>query len=198
MFRESIYKPFHDGFVRYIQKNPFKANHYASAEVELWSATNSGHVVPLIQKMGGGWVVFDDHRFVGDVKDYLSQPYNFHKVKFSLTDDSFKRYIRGEVSRMSGGARAINDFEVNESLVYLILTNRKSSQIQVNPLTMAGGARDVEDKNSMVDRLFVIFAWIAVGLVIVLVLIVVAIARKLSGRKGVVKVNPYNVNPYNK
>lgn len=190
-FRESIYKPFHGGFVKHIQKNPFKANQYASAEVELWSATNSGHVVPLIQKMGGGWVVFDDHRFVGDVKDYLSQPYNFHKVKFSLTDDSFKRYICGEVSRMSGGARAINDFEVSESLVYLTLTNRKSSQVQVNPLTMAGGANDVDNKNNTMDKLFMIFAWIAVGLVIILVFIVRAIACELRSREGDVKVNPY-------
>ena len=195
-FRENIYRPFHDGFVKHIQKNPFKANQYASAEVELWSATNSGHVVPLIQRMGGGWVVFDDHRFVGDVKDYLSQPYNFHKVKFSLTDDSFKRYIRGEVSKMSGGSRAINDFEVSESLVYLTLTNRKSSQVQVNPLMMAGGAKDVDDKNNKVDMLFVIFAWIAVGLVIILVLIVRAIACELCGREIAVKANPYDVKPY--
>ena len=198
-FRESIYKPFHGGFVKYIQKNPFKANNYASAEIELWSATNSGHVIPLIQKMGGGWVVFDDHRFVGDVKDYLSQPYNFHKVKFSLTDDSFKRYIRGEVNRMSGGARAINDFEVSESLVYLTLTNRKSSQVPTNPLTMAGGAVNAADKNRAMDRLFMIIAWVAIGLTVVLVMIVVAITRRLNRRQEPINVNPYiGVNPYAK
>lgn len=194
-FRESIYKPFHEGFIKYIQKNPFKANNYASAEIELWSATNSGHIIPLIQKMGGGWVVFDDHRFVGDVKDYLSQPYNFHKVKFSLTDDSFKRYISGEVSGMSSKARAINDFEVSESLVYLTLMNRKSSQVPTNPLTMAGGSVN-DDKNNTMDGLFMLFAWIAVGLTIILVIIVRAISRELCRRKVSISVNPYSVNAY--
>ena len=190
-FREVIYKPFHEGFVKYIQKNPFKANKYASAEIELWSATNSGHVIPLIQKMDGGWVVFDDHRFVGDVKDYLSQPYNFHKVKFSLTDNSFKRYICGEVNRMTGGARAINDFEVSESLVYLTLMNRKSTQVPTNPLTMAGGNNKDDDKNNEMDRLFILFAWIAVGLTIILVMILRAISRELCRGKEPNIVNPY-------
>lgn len=190
-FRETIYKPFHEGFVKYIQKNPFKANNYASAEIELWSATNSGHVIPLIQKMEGGWVVFDDHRFVGDVKDYLSQPYNFHKVKFSLTDDSFKRYINGEVNGMSRAARAINDFEVSESLVYLTLMNRKSSQIPTNPLTMAGGTINASDKNNAMDGLFIMFAWIAFGLTIVLIMIVRAISRELCHARDPIEVNPY-------
>lgn len=191
-FRETIYKPFHEGFVKYIQKNPFKANNYASAEIELWSATNSGHVIPLIQKMGGGWVVFDDHRFVGDVRDYLSQPYNFHKVKFSLTDDSFKRYICGEVNKLSGGTRAINDFEVSESLVYLTLMNRNSTQVPTNPLTMAGGGNKDDDKNNAMDRLFILFAWIAVGLTIILVMILRAISRELCRGKESINVNPYS------
>ena len=170
-FRDSIYKPFHEGFVKYVQKNPFKANNYASAEAELWSATNSGHVIPLIQRQTGGWMVFDDHRFVGELKDYLSQPYNFHKVKFSLTDEAFKRYVCGEVRRMSGGARAINDFEVTETLVYLTLTNKRSTQVQTNPLTMAGGNATTEESNC-VNRYIFILGISAIILCIILILIV--------------------------
>ena len=190
-FRESIYRPFHENFVKYIQKNPFKAGSYASAECELWSATNSGHVVPLIQKMGGGWIVFDDHRFVGDLKDYLSQPYNFHKVKFSNTDNSFKRYVCGEVNRMSGGARSINDFEVSESLVYLTLTNRKSSQLQTNPLTIAGGDKPENDKNrTMNDKLIIALALSAIALVAILICIVWQITSVCKELKANA-VNPY-------
>lgn len=174
-FRDSIYKPFHEGFVKYIQKNPFKAGKYASAEVELWSATNSGHVIPLIQRQTGGWIVFDDHRFVGELKDYLSQPYNFHKVKFSLTDESFKKYICGEVRRMSGGARAINDFEVTETLVYLTLTNKRSTQVQTNPLTMAGG-NTIPEEASYINRYICILGMAA----IILSIILISIVRRIS------------------
>ena len=97
---------------------------------------------------------------------------------------------------MSGGARAINDFEVSESLVYLTLTNRKSSQVPTNPLTMAGGATNIDDKNSTIDRLFIIFAWIAVVLAIILVMIVQAISRELCREKESDNVNPYSVNAY--
>jgi hypothetical protein len=188
-FRESIYKPFHGGFIKHIQKNPFKADNYASAECELWSSTNSGHVVPLIQKMGGGWIVFDDHRFVGELKDYLSQPYNFHKVKFSNTDNAFKRYVCGEVNRMSGGARSINDFEVSESLVYLTLTNRKSSQLQTNPLTIAGG--DNKDKNKgLVDRLIIILAVSSIILAVVLIVVLRQISITCHEKKQE-EINPY-------
>lgn len=189
-FRDSVYHPFHENFVKYLQKNPFKAGNYASSECELWSATNSGHVVPLIQKMGGGWIVFDDHRFVGDLRDYLSQPYNFHKVKFSNTDNSFKRYVCGEVNRMSGGAKAINDFEVSESLVYLTLTNRKSSQVQTNPLTMAGGANPDDAKNKpIVDRILMVLAFSAIILAVILIIIVKQISLELYRRAE--PVNPY-------
>jgi hypothetical protein len=185
-FRESIYRPFHENFVRHIQKNPFKSPKYASAEMELWSSTNSGHVVPIIQKMSGGWTVFDDHRFVGDLKDYLSQPYNFHKVKFSLTDGDFKRYVCGEVNKMSGGARSINNFEVSESLVYLTLVNRNSTQIQTNPLTMAGGAKSIADTPStacdkpIVTKIVLIFAFCAIILAIILIIIVKRISRMME------------------
>jgi hypothetical protein len=182
-FRKSIYAPFHDNFIRHIQRNPFKADNYASADVELWSATNSGHVIPIIQKQTGGWVVFDDHRFVGDLKDYLSQPYNFHKVKFSLTDKSFKKYIRGEVNRMSGGAKGINDFEVTESLVYLTLTNRNSNQVPTAPLTMAGGNNETDTKNKkIVDKLVTILAFVAIILALILIVIVKRISCEISIR----------------
>lgn len=182
-FRSSVYTPFHDNFIRHIQRNPFKAESYASADVELWSATNSGHVVPIIQKQTGGWVVFDDHRFVGDLKDYLSQPYNFHKVKFSLTDKSFKQYIRGEVNRMSGGAKGINDFEVTESLVYLTLTNRNSNQVPSAPLTMAGGANETDTKNEkMVNKFITILAFIAIILALILIVIVKRISCEITIR----------------
>lgn len=179
-FREYIYRPFHEGFVNYIQKNPFKSPKYASAEMELWSATNSGHVVPIIQKQTGGWMVFDDHRFVGDLKDYLSQPYNFHKVKFSLTDGDFKRYVCGEVNKMSGGARSINNFEITESLVYLTLTNRNSTQIQTNPLTMAGGANPVTYDKPIVTKIVCVFAFCAIILAIILIIIVKRITRLME------------------
>ena len=182
-FRDTIYAPFHDNFIRHIQRNPFKAENYASADVELWSATNSGHVIPIIQKQTGGWVVFDDHRFVGDLKEYLSQPYNFHKVKFSLTDNSFKQYIRGEVNKMSGGARAINDFEVTESLVYLTLTNRNSNQVPTAPLTMAGGANENDNKNeTIVNKCITILAFVAIILALVLIVIVKQISCEISIR----------------
>ena len=189
-FRDTIYAPFHDNFIRHIQRNPFKAERYASADVELWSATDSGHVIPIIQKQTGGWVVFDDHRFVGDLKEYLSQPYNFHKVKFSLTDKSFKQYIRGEVNKMSGGARAINDFEVSESLVYLTLTNRNSNQVPTAPLTMAGGAKEDDNKNEKIVNKFVtILAFVAIILAIVLIVIVKQISCEITRRN----VNPYSI-----
>lgn len=182
-FRDTIYAPFHDNFIRHIQRNPFKAERYASADVELWSATNSGHVIPIIQKQTGGWVVFDDHRFVGDLKEYLSQPYNFHKVKFSLTDKSFKQYIRGEVNKMSGGARSINDFEVSESLVYLTLTNRNSNQVPTAPLTMAGGAKEDDDKNEkIINKCITILAFVAIILALVLIVIVKQISCEISIR----------------
>ena len=182
-FRSSIYSPFHDNFIRHIQRNPFKAERYASADVELWSATDSGHVIPIIQKQTGGWVVFDDHRFVGDLKDYLSQPYNFHKVKFSLTDKSFKQYIRGEVNKMSGGAKGINDFEVSESLVYLTLTNRNSTQVPTALLTMAGGAKEDDNKNEKIVNKFVtILAFVAIILALVLIVIVKQISCEISIR----------------
>ena len=182
-FRDTIYAPFHDNFIRHIQRNPFKAERYASADVELWSATNSGHVIPIIQKQTGGWVVFDDHRFVGDLKEYLSQPYNFHKVKFSLTDKSFKQYIYGEVNKMSGGARAINDFEVSESLVYLTLTNRNSNQVPTAPLTMAGGAKENDNKNEkIVNKFITILAFVAIILALVLIVIVKRISCEISIR----------------
>lgn len=182
-FRDTIYAPFHDNFIRHIQRNPFKAERYASADVELWSATNSGHVIPIIQKQTGGWVVFDDHRFVGDLKEYLSQPYNFHKVKFSLTDKSFKQYIRGEVNKMSGGARSINDFEVSESLVYLTLTNRNSNQVPTAPLTMAGGAKEDDNKNEkIVNKCITILAFVAIILALVLIVIVKQISCEISIR----------------
>ena len=182
-FRDTIYAPFHDNFIRHIQRNPFKAERYASADVELWSATNSGHVIPIIQKQTGGWVVFDDHRFVGDLKEYLSQPYNFHKVKFSLTDKSFKQYIRGEVNKMSGGARSINDFEVSESLVYLTLTNRNSNQVPTAPLTMAGGAKEDDNKHEkLVNKFITILAFVAIILALVLIVIVKRISCEISIR----------------
>ncbi len=182
-FRDTIYAPFHDNFIRHIQRNPFKAERYASADVELWSATNSGHVIPIIQKQTGGWVVFDDHRFVGDLKEYLSQPYNFHKVKFSLTDKSFKQYIRGEVNKMSGGAKGINDFEVTESLVYLTLTNRNSNQVPTAPLTMAGGAKEDDNKNEkIVNKFITILAFVAIILALVLIVIVKRISCEISIR----------------
>ena len=184
-FRSSIYAPFHDNFIRHIQRNPFKAERYASADVELWSATNSGHVIPIIQKQTGGWVVFDDHRFVGDLRDYLSQPYNFHKVKFSLTDKSFKQYIRGEVNKMSGGAKGINDFEVTESLVYLTLTNRNSTQVPTAPLTMAGGAKEKDNENGkIVDKFITILAFVAIILALVLIVIVKQISYEISIRNN--------------
>jgi spore maturation protein SpmB len=180
-FRDSIYAPFHDNFIRHIQRNPFKAERYASADVELWSATNSGHVIPIIQQPNGTWIVFDDHRFVGDLKDYLSQPYNFHKVKFSLTDKSFKQYVRGEIDNISAKAKDINDFTVTESLVYLTLTNRNSTQVPSSPLTMAGGDNGIKNMN-YINKVLLILGLIAIILAIVLISLVKQISCEISIR----------------
>ncbi len=174
-FLSQVYKPFHETFVEYIKKNPFKPEVYSSTDVQLWSPTRSGHVIPCIQTPEGKWIVFDDHRFVGEVKDYLGQPYNFHKVKFALTDDSFKSFMEQELNAVS---RNINNFKIIETLAFFTLENKNEYRVKTAPLTIAGGgikggAPEVNssDKDPM-RKLYYFFAFVVIILAIILIMIV--------------------------
>lgn len=152
-FMQNYYEEFKNIFGEYLQNNPFRCEKYASAELELWSYTDSGHVVPIINcktnENNSEWIVFDDHRFTGKLLNYLVQPYNFYKLKFSLTDDSFKKYITENLSSVNG--KNINKFKVSESLVYLILINEKNpNKIIKTPISIAGGNKS--DGNETVDE----------------------------------------------
>lgn len=184
VFHDQIYKPF-ETFIEYIKKNPFKPDQYSSTDVQLWSLTNSGHVIPCIQTQDNKWVVFDDHRFVGEVKDYLGQPYNFHKVKFALTDNSFKSFMEEELKKVS---RNINDFKVIETLAFYTLENKNASKVMTAPITIAGGgmnggATEVNssDKDPM-RKLYFFFAAAAIVLAIILIIIVRKIGHLMRQR----------------
>lgn len=174
-FLVHIYAPFRANFVEYIKKHPFEPERYSSTDMQLWSITNAGHVIPCIQTQEGRWIVFDDHRFVGEIKDYLGQPYNFHKIKFALTNESFKSFMNEELKKIP---KECNHFKVIETIAFYTIENKKDSNVMTAPLTIAGGGikgDDPEVNSSDKDpmrKLYYFFAFVTIVLAIILIMIV--------------------------
>lgn len=143
-FVGTVYKEFHDEFIPFLNKHPFgiALQDRASTEMELWSSTNNGHIVPLVQcvmKNGAReWIVFDDHRFSGVLSSYLCHDYNFYKLKFPVPDEEFAKYVSDQINK------ARRRFKFEKTLTSLSFILDGPSQKLTPNMTIAGGMVSTE------------------------------------------------------